>query len=118
MAEITQIHQKRCFTLEEARGLLPVVRRITDQAYQEINTLSTQMSNLSDATKKSEVEEKVRTTFQEWYEKVRKLGCESKGLWLVDFDNGEGYYCWHYPEQELCHYHGYFEGYQGRTKIQ
>ena len=34
-----------------------------------------------------------------WAGEVQSLGLEAKGLWLVDFDNGEGYYCWCYPEE-------------------
>lgn len=117
MADIIEINQKRCFTLEEARKILPVVRRITDSAFQQVKLLSTQLSYIHEEGKRTEIEERVRTTFQEWYEKVRKLGCESKGLWLVDFDNGDGYYCWHYPEENLEFFHGYFEGYQGRVKL-
>ena len=45
------------------------------------------------------------------------MGLEAKGLWLVDFDNGEGYYCWQHPEASLSHYHGYEEGFAGRMKI-
>jgi len=39
-------------------------------------------------------------------------------LWLVDFDNGEGYYCWSYPEPAITHYHGYDDGFAGRISIQ
>ncbi len=49
---------------------------------------------------------------------VQSLGLEAKGLWLVDFDNGEGYYCWCYPEETVAHYHGYEDGFRGRTRIQ
>ena len=40
----------------------------------------------------------LRDIVEAWAEAVRALGLEVKGLWLVDFDNGEGYYCWKYPE--------------------
>jgi hypothetical protein len=53
-----------------------------------------------------------------WAEAVRAMGLEAKGLWLVDFDNGEGYYCWKYPEQVISHYHGYEDGFAGRIPIQ
>ena len=117
MADIIEINQKRYFTIDDARGLLPIVQRITEAAYQEVNALSVQISYVGDKKKKAALEERVRDRFQEWYEKIRKLGCESKGLWLVDFDNGEGYYCWHYPEPHIEYFHGYFDGYQGRIKI-
>lgn len=118
MGEVIEIHQKRYFSLDEAKTFLPVIRRVTETAYERVKLLSTQLSYLSDPAKREEIEKKVSSTFQDWYDKIRKLGCESKGLWLVDFDNGEGYYCWHYPEEDLNHFHGYFDGYQGRVKIQ
>ena len=117
MGEVIEINQKRFFTIDDARGLLPVVSRITDGAFKEVKALSIQISYLTDPKKKAAVEERVRVCFQEWYEKIRKLGCESKGLWLVDFDTGEGYYCWHYPEERIEYFHGYFDGYQSRVKI-
>ena len=53
-----------------------------------------------------------------WADSIRALGVEVKGLWLVDFYNGEGYYCWKYPEDTVWHYHGYVEGFAGRISIQ
>ena len=52
-----------------------------------------------------------------WMDQAQGLGLEVKGLWLVDFDNGDGYYCWKYPEGAILHYHGYDEGFAGRMKI-
>ena len=42
-----------------------------------------------------------------WAAELRDIDLEVKGLWLVDFDNGEGYYCWRYPEETVGHYHTY-----------
>ena len=33
-----------------------------------------------------------------WTRDMEMLGVVVKGLWLIDFDSGEGYYCWKYPE--------------------
>jgi hypothetical protein len=49
---------------------------------------------------------------------MEALGLEVKGLWLVDFDNGSGYYCWRWPEEDLAYFHGYDEGFDGRVRIQ
>ena len=54
----------------------------------------------------------------DWADEVKAMGLEAKGMWLVDFDNGEGYYCWSYPEETISHYHGYDEGFAGRIPIQ
>jgi hypothetical protein len=49
---------------------------------------------------------------------MEALGVEVKGLWLVDFDNGSGYYCWQWPEEGLEYFHGYEEGFEARSRIQ
>jgi hypothetical protein len=60
----------------------------------------------------------LRDVVNGWAEQLSTLGVEAKGLWLVDFDNGDGYYCWCYPEETIAHYHTYDEGFAGRMKIQ
>ena len=52
-----------------------------------------------------------------WTERIGELGLEAKGLWLVDFDNGSGYYCWRYPEDAVSHFHDYDGGFAGRMRI-
>ena len=54
----------------------------------------------------------------EWARVILSLGAEIKGLWLVDFDSGAGYYCWKYPEAALEYFHGYEEGFAGRLPLQ
>ena len=49
---------------------------------------------------------------------MEALGVEVKGLWRVDFDNGSGYYCWQWPEEQLEYFHDYEEGFEGRSRIQ
>jgi hypothetical protein len=117
MGQVTQIDQKRFFTLEEARELLPIVRNITDQASRELELLTVQLNYLAPGEKRREIELRIEGVFENWADKIRRLGCETKGLWLVDFDNGEGYYCWQYPEPDLSYYHGYTEGFLGRVPI-
>ena len=53
-----------------------------------------------------------------WIRQLTELGVEIKGLWLVDFDSGAGYYCWKYPEVSLEYFHGYEEGFAGRLPLQ
>jgi hypothetical protein len=54
----------------------------------------------------------------DWARAMEALGLDVKGLWLVDFDSGSGYYCWRWPETELAYFHGYEEGFAGRVRIQ
>ena len=118
MGDVIQIFTKKKFTLEEANELLPVVKRITEQATEDIDKLATELDLAKDEDHRKNLEEKMQKRFQDWYFQVKKLGVEAKGLWLVDFDSGEGYYCWRYPEASVAHYHGYDEGFKNRVEVQ
>jgi len=87
--------------------LLPEVQRLTAEAVQEVEGLA------NDAPR-----DEAQRIVAAWAESIMKLGIEVKGLWLIDFDNGGGYYCWQYPEEALQYFHGYEEGFGGRVKLQ
>jgi len=103
---------QRIFTYAQAVELLPTVQRLTAQAHDRVEQL----------TASAETPERVRAEADavvgEWARALDALGLEIKGLWLVDFDNGSGYYCWRYPEPGLDYYHSYEEGFRGRMRIQ
>ena len=102
---------RKVFTYDDAVRLLPEVRRLTEAAYQAVESVSAAAASAEAA--QSEVEAIVTR----WAQDVMDLGIEVKGLWLVDFDNGSGYYCWQYPEEGLPFFHTYEEGFRGRTRI-
>lgn len=96
---------KRIFSYEEAAALLPEVQRVTSEAVDRVEqTVSTEAEDY----------ERIVT---EWAEAIMAMGVEVKGLWLVDFDSGGGYYCWRHPEPALEYFHGYEEGFGGRVKL-
>jgi hypothetical protein len=99
------LSEKKTFTYEEASKLLPEVQRLTSEAVAECEDLS-----------ESEAAEAQRILTQ-WAQSILALGVEVKGLWLVDFDCGVGYYCWRYPEPSLQFFHGYEEGFGGRVPM-
>ena len=99
---------KKIFSYEDASALLPVVQQMTTDALQRVESLD----------EGSATSEDYQTIVQHWAEAVMSLGIDVKGLWLVDFDNGSGYYCWQHPEQSLQYFHGYDEGFQGRVRLQ
>ena len=98
------------FSYDEAAGLLPEVREETEGAFRRVESLAASAEPLA----RAEADEVV----QEWARGMLARGLEVKGLWLVDFDNGSGYYCWRYPEPGLQFYHSYDEGFGGRMRIQ
>ena len=96
---------KRIFTYEEAVALLPDVQRLTTEAVGRVERI----------TEESVLE--AQDVVAEWAESVLDMGIEVKGLWLIDFDSGAGYYCWQHPEPALEYFHGYEEGFPGRVKL-
>jgi hypothetical protein len=99
---------KKLFSYEDASALLPEVQRLTTEAVGLVESLD-------EATASSEDYQHI---VQQWADDVISLGIDVKGLWLVDFDNGSGYYCWQHPEESLQYFHGYDEGFGGRVKLQ
>ncbi|HKF45327.1 MAG TPA: tetratricopeptide repeat protein [Thermoanaerobaculia bacterium] len=96
---------KKIFTLDEAREALPKVREITAEAVASYESADG-------------AEEQQQEIVGRWVRRITSLGLEVKGLWLVDFDSGAGYYCWKYPEPALEYFHGYEEGFAGRLPLQ
>lgn len=108
---------KRVFTYEEARELMPQVIEITRQAAERVDQLLADSASLSTEDVPDEVMEQYNEIVDGWAGAILDLGVDVKGLWLVDFDSGSGYYCWKYPEPALQYFHGYDEGFKGRVKL-
>ena len=107
--------EPRCWTLEGARALLPDVRQRTATAVEAVEALLEQRERSGSP---EALDAQVGKLTADWARAMEALGLEVKGLWLVDFDNGSGYYCWRWPETELAYFHGYEEGFAGRVRIQ
>lgn len=109
----------RRWTLEAARQMVADVRMRTERAVKASDALVAERDALAaDAPGRAVLEQRIQDVVGRWAREMEALGLEVKGLWLVDFDNGSGYYCWKWPESELAHYHGYDEGFDGRIRIQ
>jgi len=100
------LSEKKIFTYEEAAVLIPEIFRLTEDAVGEVEQIPEEAA--ADA----------QQVVARWAEAIIGMGVEVKGLWLVDFDNGSGYYCWQYPEESLQYFHGYEDGFGGRVKLQ
>ncbi|MBS1269065.1 MAG: hypothetical protein MAG794_00007 [Gammaproteobacteria bacterium] len=123
-ANAVQIHQigsigePRMFTLAEAQALLPLIQNITEQAAEELAPVKKRLDNmLATDPRTPGVQSEYEDVIKLWVSKLERLGVVVTGLWLVDFDTGDGYLCWKYPELRIAHYHGYDEGYAGRSPL-
>lgn len=123
-ASAAQIHQigavgePRVFTLAEAKALLPLVRNITEQSAEELMPIKQRLNNmLATDPRTPAVQKQYEEVIKRWVRKLERLGVVVKGLWLVDFDTGDGYLCWKYPELRIAYYHGHDEGFAGRRPL-
>jgi len=110
----------RVFTFDEAQRVMPRVKSITKPVFQLASSLADELQSADDredSERAEELRERLQNLVESWAEAIRELGPEVKGLWLVDFDSGDGYWCWAYPEEELEHWHGYEEGFASRVHL-
>ena len=103
---------RRRFTIQEARALLPAVKEVTGEAAKAIEKIALKNNELP-----PQEQEVVNRIIQTWAGKIMGLGCVPNGVWLVDFDNGDGFFCWQYGEEDLGYIHSYEAGYAGRTPL-
>ncbi len=109
----------RSWTLEAARELVGEVRERTERAVSACDGLMAEREACApDSPEHAALERRIQDVVGRWAREMEALGLEVKGLWLVDFDNGSGYYCWKWPETELAFFHGYEDGFAGRVRIQ
>jgi hypothetical protein len=108
----------RTWSYDEALATFPVVRDLTAAAVRQIAALAREIEVTdADAERRQELETTHQQVVEQWTREVESLGCEVKGLWLVDWDSGDGYFCWKYPEPSLAHFHDYDSGFAGRVPV-
>ena len=116
--QINACDDPRVFTLVEAEALFPLVRRITQAAYQELEPVRRALESMVPTNPMiQDVERQYEAVVKRWVGKMERLGLVVKGLWLVDFDTGDGYLCWKFPELRIGYYHSYHEGYAARVPL-
>jgi hypothetical protein len=119
-SNVVVFDKQRIFTLEEVQGILPVIIKITKKHSEEVQRLIMRLESLQGTNDEMvmQLESRVNKLVNSWQTKIEKLGGHPKGLWIADFDAGDGYYCWKYPEEEILFWHGYSDGYCGRIRIE
>lgn len=103
---------EKIFSLNEAREMLPWLREATREAERRIRRIQLEVQNAKDSR------DKTRAIIHHWAETVLKLGALPKQPFTVDFNSGDDYFCWEYPEKDIFYRHGYNSGYAGRERIE
>ena len=110
--------KSKIWTLDEAREILPEVIKLSSRAFEESQQIVSELEAQILPENVQELKEsQLQAIISEWALMITKLGADVKGLWLVDFDNGVGYYCWKFGESEILYEHSYESGFSGRKPI-
>lgn len=120
MENVFEFNRHSVLSFQQASQLLTLVYKITAESDHTLQELTSKLNRLSNQIRTQEIadlEDQIQRLISKWESKILKLGLEPKGIWLVDFDAGDGYYCWKYPELELKFWHGYKDGFSGRRPI-
>jgi len=113
LAVIVQIGSpadSKLYVLAEASELLPVVRKVTENAYNRLSKLDDRLElMLLCDPRRTPIADEYEKIVRKWIASITRLGAIPNGLWRVDFDTSEGYLCWRFPELKI----GYFRDYGG-----
>ena len=110
--------KRRIWSLDDARAALADVIEFTEAAVRKSGAIAQQLQeSILPENEQEAREEELQSILNRWAAEVMELGADVKGLWLVDFDNGEGYWCWKFGEDGIYFEHTYEAGFSGRRPI-
>jgi hypothetical protein len=120
MENVFHFERRRTFTIESARELLPIVYRASKNAYDQVQGIINQIDKMDPKNESAihELDSQINTVISQWKTKLTKLGVEAKGVWIADFDSGDGYFCWKFPELDIKFWHDYEKGFNTRIPIE
>lgn len=109
---------KKIWTLAEAREVFPEIKKITESFHERVDGLVQLLTNnIYPENEMESMEDEISELLKAWNFTMKEFEVDVKGIWLVDFDNGKGYYCWKVGEEDLLYEHSYEEGFAGRKLI-
>lgn len=94
------------FSRDEAESLLPVIHRITERAAATLEEIKEQLRFVpSEEPLHKRLRMDQDLIVKRWAIKIARLGCEPRGVWLVDFDSKDGWFSWRYGDEGLSFFH-------------
>ncbi|MCG8589917.1 MAG: DUF2203 family protein [Proteobacteria bacterium] len=93
---------KRRWSLAGAESVLCDVRRHTEAAVQESEVLLARSREASDPAEAARAAAALRRVLSRWLRAMEALGVEARGPWRVEFETGDGTYCWSWPDEDLA----------------
>jgi len=108
----------KLFNLAEAREHLPLVSAITKHHQAELAPIQARLNRmLSNDPRRAPIEQAYEDVVGKWRVKIEHLGASVQGLWVVEFDVGEGVLCWRYPELSLTYIRLHQQSFASRSKL-
>jgi hypothetical protein len=119
VGEVVELNATGVLSLVQANERVQIIIHFTKPIAQKVESLINQLQayGAHQPDKTSHLEHEIELQIEAWNNKIRKLGGHPKGMWLVDFDCGDGYLCWKYPEPEVLYWHDYKSGFPGRVLL-
>lgn len=109
---------RRTVSYAEALASLPAVSRLTRAAVAQVEALVNRVQSRDEMERRrAELEAAMTSVVEVWTRKINALGCEARGPWLVDWDCGEGRYCWRYPETTISRFRPNDEDFSTRMSV-
>ena len=109
----------KLYVLAEASELLPVVRKITENAFGQLSRLDQRLElMLLCDPRRIAIADEYEKLVRKWIASITRLGAIPNGLWRVDFDTGEGYLCWRFPELKIGYFRDYDCEFENRKSVQ
>lgn len=108
----------RLFNLEEARQLLPLVQTLTQKHQQKLAPIQARLNHmLSNDPRRAMKENEFEAIVSKWKAKIEQLGPKVVGLWIVEFEVGEGALCWKSPEVGFLYFRPQGANFSGRVRL-
>ncbi len=97
--------QPKLFTLSEAECLLPLIKKITITQREALEPWKIKLDRtLSNDPRRPVIEREYERLVLVWRGKISRVGARAAGLWVVEFDVGDGVLSWRYPELRIAHF--------------
>lgn len=109
---------EKLFNLAEAKSLLPLVQSVTSKHQAQLAPIQDRLNKmLSNDPRRNPIEHEYEQVVSKWKSKIEKLGAVVRGLWVVEFNVGEGALCWRHPELSLNYFRACGDDFTSRVKL-
>lgn len=109
----------KLFNLDEASALLPLIQSLTQQHRLELEPKQTRLTKLlANDPRRGVFEQEYQESVSTWKNKIELLGAKVCGLWIVEFNVGDGAICWRHPELSLHYFRPAGDAFSERVVLQ